>query len=129
MTTPRSQQIDFSVTPYYHCMSRCVRQAYLCGVDSKTGKDYSHRKQWVVERMKHLSESFFIDICAYAVMDNHYHVVLKAVPHKAQDMGDKDLLKRWERVFRNKPKRVYLQGHVFFILTIILAQKRPFLSK
>ena len=120
MTTPRSSQIDFSTTPYYHCMSRCVRQAYLCGVDSNTGKDYSHRKQWIVERLMHLSESFFVDICAYAVMSNHYHVVLKATPGKANNMSDNDLLQRWERVFRNDAKviRSYPKSSELYVKSI-----------
>jgi len=37
MATPRKNQIDLSVTPYYHCINRCVRRAFLCGVWLRTG--------------------------------------------------------------------------------------------
>ena len=76
LIAPRSAQIDFNATTFYHCISRCVRQAYICGISKENGKDYSHRKQWIVERIKLLSNCFYIDICAYAVMSDHYHLVL-----------------------------------------------------
>jgi len=77
MPIPRNQQISLSDTPFYHCISRCVRRTFLCGIDSVTRKDYSHRKQWITERLALLSKTFAIDVCAYAVMSNHCHTVLK----------------------------------------------------
>ena len=71
MPTPRSQQISLSDTPYYHCITRCVRRTFLCGIDDTTGKDYSHRKEWFSERLALLAETFAIDICAYVIMSNH----------------------------------------------------------
>jgi hypothetical protein len=72
----RKSQVSLQETPYYHCVARCVRRAWLWGFDEYAGKDYSHRKAWVIERLKELSEVFAIQICAYAVMSNHYHTVL-----------------------------------------------------
>ncbi len=67
MTKARSQQVSLEDTPYYHCISRCVRRAFLCGEDHVTGENYEHRKSWVVEKLKELSEVFAIDICAYVI--------------------------------------------------------------
>ena len=39
----------------YHCIARCVRRAFLCGVDPYTGKDYSHRKEWILDRTARVS--------------------------------------------------------------------------
>jgi len=78
MTKARKSIINVSDTPYYHCMGRCVRRAFLCGVDEFSGNDYSHRKQWIVDKLAELSAVFMIDVCAYAVMSNHYHLVLKS---------------------------------------------------
>ena len=62
MTTARKNLIDTASTPYYHCMARCVRRAFLCGEDTFSGKNYEHRRAWVVDRLKALSGVFAIDI-------------------------------------------------------------------
>ena len=76
MPLPRYKQINTDVTPYYHCISRCVRQSYLCGRDARTGINYEHRRKWIQDRLHKLSQAFAIDLCAYAVMHNHIHIVL-----------------------------------------------------
>ena len=47
----RKNLVSLQDTPYYHCVARCVRRAWLWGVDEYAGKDYSHRKQWVIDRL------------------------------------------------------------------------------
>jgi hypothetical protein len=76
MGHPRKSLICLADTPYYHVVARCVRRAWLWGYDAYAGKDYSHRKGWVLQRLHHLSHVFAIDLCAYAIMSNHYHLVL-----------------------------------------------------
>ena len=95
----RESQVDLSVTPYYHCISRCVRRAFLCGADDYTGKNYDHRKAWFIERLKVLAEVFAIDVCAYAVMSNHFHSVLRVALERAMKLSDEAVLRRYGRIF------------------------------
>ncbi len=99
MTQSRKNQISLNETPYYHCMGRCVRRAFLCGDDPFTGKNYEHRKQWIVDKLGELAEIFTIDLYAYAVMSNHYHIVLKVDVEFAQQLSDNEVIERWTQLF------------------------------
>ncbi|MDP6535191.1 MAG: transposase [Gammaproteobacteria bacterium] len=99
MTRARYQQISLQDTPYYHCISRCVRRTYLCGDDPFTGKNFDHRKQWLVTRIKQLAAQFSVEICAYAIMSNHYHLVLHVDSEKALAFSDEEVIKRWTALF------------------------------
>ena len=99
MTISRKQQIDLSVTPYYHCVNRCVRRAFLCGKDIQTGTNYEHRRSWISDKIKHLAEVFAIDVAAYAVMSNHYHVVLRVGEEKAKSWSSIEVIERWDKLF------------------------------
>ena len=100
MTRPRSALISLTDTPYYHITSRCVRRAFLCGVDHYSGQSYEHRRQWVVDRIRLLSSLFAIDVCAYAVMSNHYHLVLKLCPEQLEELSDDQIMDRWCALFK-----------------------------
>ncbi len=67
--------VDEPVPQVFHRVSRCVRRAFLCGEDSYSGRSYEHRRGWVRERLRELSEHFAVDVYAYAVMCSHQHVV------------------------------------------------------
>jgi hypothetical protein len=100
MTRPRKALVSISDTPYYHITSRCVRRAFLCGVDDYSGQCYEHRRQWIIDRLRLLSSLFAIDLCAYAVMSNHYHLAVKLCPEQLDGLSDDDIVNRWCSLFK-----------------------------
>ncbi len=103
MTVARSSLVSLSATPYYHVIGRCVRRAFLCGVDAVSGRCFEHRHQWIVERLALLSSVFAIEVCAYAVMSNHYHLVLKLNPAVADEWSNTEVLTRWCLLYSGHP--------------------------
>jgi hypothetical protein len=105
----RKHLISLQDTPYYHVISRCVRHAWLWGQDEFAGRDYSHRKHWVIDRLAQLAEVFAIEICAYAVMSNHYHLVLYVDREKGESKGDRTIFEGWLRKLATKNRSVPIQ--------------------
>ena len=99
MTTARSLLVDPDTPGFYHCISRCVRRAWLCGIDPYNGKSYEHRREWVEQRLLELAEIFAVGVYAYAVMSNHVHVVLRIDPTAAATWRDEEVAARWVRLF------------------------------
>ena len=99
MTVARSRLIHPETTPYYHCVARCVRRAFLCGYDKYVHRSYEHRKPWVVDRLRFLASLFSIDVCAYAVMSNHYHVILRVDLEGNKRLSDEAVIERWGKLF------------------------------
>jgi len=99
MPQPRRNLVSLADTPFYHCIGRCVRRAFLCGKDLATGADFEHRRQWVVDRLAFLEQVFAINVCAYAVMSNHFHVVLHLDQQTASSLSDAEVMARWSRLY------------------------------
>jgi len=101
MPTARKELINLDVTSYYHCYARCVREGYLFGT-GENKKNYDHRKSWVLKRIQYLSQGFAIDICAYAIMSNHYHLVFHVNKKKALAWSDDEVNARWKWALERK---------------------------
>jgi hypothetical protein len=99
MTYPRSQLVPPGAPGTYHCVSRCVRRAYLCGKDRYSSQSFEHRRQWIEDRLQQLAEVFAVSLWAYAVMSNHLHVVVQVLPDVATQWTDEEVADRWIRLF------------------------------
>jgi REP element-mobilizing transposase RayT len=103
MPRPRKSQISLDDTPYYHCVSRCVRRAFLCGEDAYSGRSFEHRRQWLVDRIKLVASVFAVDLCAYAVMSNHYHIVVHVNRETSENWSDQEVAEHWFTLFAGSP--------------------------
>jgi REP element-mobilizing transposase RayT len=99
MTLPRSYYVKDGQEGVYHCISRCVRRAFLYGYDVSTDRDFSHRKVWIVDRLRFLATIFAIEVCAYAIMENHYHTILRTRPDIVALWSDWEVASRWLTLF------------------------------
>ena len=50
--------------------------------------------------MRVLSSVFSVSICAYSVMRNHYHMVVKLIPKESAAWSDDEVFRRWATLFR-----------------------------
>lgn len=102
MTIARSDIVDDETPGFYHCTNRCVRRTFLCGLDEVTGVDYSHRKEWLEQRLLALCDIFSVDLFAFAVMSNHYHVVIYLDPKAPLNWSDSEVAERWLNAYSGR---------------------------
>jgi len=95
MGYPRYRDVPPDAPGVYHCVSRCVRRAFLCGEDPVTGRSFDHRRRWLEQRILALAEVFAVAIHAYAVMSNHFHLVVEVDPGAPRQWTDEDVARRW----------------------------------
>jgi REP element-mobilizing transposase RayT len=100
MPKARKTLVSLDATPYYHCVSRCVRRAFLCGDDPVSGQSYEHRRQWIEDKILSLGQIFSIDIATYAVMHNHYHVLLHVDKTQAEQWSVREVIEHWHLLFK-----------------------------
>jgi REP element-mobilizing transposase RayT len=103
MTYARKALVSLNDTAYYHVVARCVRRAWLWGYDKYVGRDFSHRKAWVLERLTVLASMFAIDVCAYAILANHYHLVLHVDRDRAERWSLQEVVAQWCKLFVAPP--------------------------
>jgi REP element-mobilizing transposase RayT len=94
MPNARKDIVKDGAEGVYHCWSRCVRRAFLCGQDSYSGNHYEHRREWLRARLEWLAESFCIEVVTFSVMQNHHHVILRTRPDLVKKLTDEEVLRR-----------------------------------
>jgi len=100
MPQDRYRLVDTATTPYYHRMSRCVRRAFLCGENRYSGKNFDHRKSWILDRIKQLTSTFAVEVCAYAIMSNHFHLVLHVDVETVKGWSFDEVIDRWLSLYK-----------------------------
>jgi hypothetical protein len=98
MAIARSKLVDMSVARWYHCVSRCVRKAFLLGEGD------GNRKEWLENRLEELGQIFAVALGGFSLMDNHLHVLLRLDPAVAGTWSDDEVVRRWGRLFPPRDK-------------------------
>ena len=93
MPLPRRVLVDLTESGYYHCISRCVRRAFLCG------GEFEHRREWAEARARELASVFAIDVCHFGILRNHYHLILRNEPDAADEWSTEEVRRRWKLLF------------------------------
>jgi hypothetical protein len=99
MTQARRQLVNPNHAGTYHCVNRCVRRSWLCGLDDYTNQSFEHRKPWVEARILELGDIFACGIYAWAVMSNHLHLVVHMSPVTARDWSALEVATRWVKLY------------------------------
>jgi len=68
MTYPRSQLVSRTTAGVYHCVSRCIRRAWLCGDDPLIQRNFDYRRQWIDDRLALLAGRFAISVYSFAAI-------------------------------------------------------------
>ena len=57
----------------------------------------------IVDRLRHLARIFAVEVCAYAIMANHYHTILRTRPDIVARWSAREVAIRWLTLFPLKP--------------------------
>ena len=86
MAIARARLVDLSVARWYHCISWCVRQAFLLG------EGPFNRKAWIESRLEELAQIFAVTVGGFSVLENHLHVLLGLDQDIASAWSDEDVV-------------------------------------
>jgi hypothetical protein len=98
VTMPRAHLVDPSVTRWYHCITRCVRRAFLLS------EGPVNRQEWIELRLEELASIFAVAVGGFSIMDNHLHVLVRLDPDVATGWTDDEVVRRWGLLFPPRDK-------------------------
>ncbi len=98
MTMARAHLVDPSVTRWYHCITRCVRRAFLLS------EGPVNRQEWIELRLEELASIFAVAVGGFSIMDNHLHVLVRLDPDVATGWTDDEVVRRWGLLYPPRDK-------------------------
>ncbi len=91
----RAEVFDPQEVAIGHVFSRVVRRCFLLGDDPVSGKNFDHRKVWIESYLQQFAASFAIDLLGYAILSNHFHLILRSRPDVVATWSDQEVARRW----------------------------------
>ena len=98
MTTARGDIVVDGVEGLYHCITRCVRRAFLCGFDAYSCCSFEHRREWIRHKLRELAGSFIIEVIAYWIISNFLLVVLITRDDLADVLSGEEAAWMWRSI-------------------------------
>ena len=95
----RSAEVDPDRSQVMHLYTRCARGGHLFGEDAASeGVDPEAFKLHLLELLRRLSEAMSFRVYAFALMDNHLHLLLESEPERARGWSAQEVARRWVRL-------------------------------
>ena len=91
----RAEVFDPHEVAIAHVFARTVRRCFLFGQDPLTGKNFDHRKAWIEDYLRSFAASFGIDLLGFAILSNHFHLILRSRPDVVATWDDTEVARRW----------------------------------
>ena len=101
MATPRYAPTNHEAGGCYHVTSRPVHGTRL----RNHGRGSRHerwRRYMLIDRIKALTPCFAVELFAYAVMPDHFHLVLRHDPQAHASWADEEVARRWAAVMNTR---------------------------
>jgi hypothetical protein len=99
MTSARNSIVNYAETKWFHCISRIARS--LPSLQSNNGLT----KNWLVNRIRELSEIFAIRVGGHAIMGTHFHLLLRVETEEAAELTAVEVARRWAKVCPPKDRK------------------------
>ena len=91
----RAEVFDPHDVTIAHVYNRTVRRCFLLGDDPISGKNFDHRKLWIEQSLQHFAGYFGIDLLGFAILSNHFHLILRTRPDVVATWADGEVARRW----------------------------------
>ncbi|TWT66660.1 transposase [Allorhodopirellula solitaria] len=91
----RCEVFDPEEVAIAHVYTRVCRRCFPLGDDPDSGKNFDHRKVWVEEYLQQFAAYFGIDLIDFAILSNHFHLILRSRPDVVATWTDEEVARRW----------------------------------
>jgi hypothetical protein len=91
----RCEVVDLAKVAVCHVYSRVTRRCFLLGDDPVSGKNFDHRKVWIEGYLRQFAACFGIDLIGFAILSNHFHMILRTRPDVVATWSDEEVARRW----------------------------------
>ena len=91
----RAEVFDSAEIAIAHVYNRTIRRCFLMGDDAVSGKNFDHRKVCIENYLRQFAAAFGIDLLGFAILSNHFHLILRTRPNVVAMWDDREVARRW----------------------------------